>query len=502
MKECSRRNFIKGMAASAATLAVGGLLAGCATNEAPKVENQDGGEQRTWDKETDVLILGAGGAGMCAGYEATQAGAKALILEKAESFGGTSIRSGGIIQASGTAAQKKLTSYQEDTAEKHAQYYLEEGEGTLDEELVKDMTAGSAGHIEWLESLGLEFTNVTGSAHVPMADESNYADRIHGTAVGASGMFTAVHDAAEKSGVEFLYNTEATRLIVENGKVVGAEALSEGKTIAIKANKGVIIATSSIDHNQEMSKALSPNQYYDNANSICAAAPTNTGDGIRMAAAIGGQLTHFGGVIDLTGKTSAGINRQTPLMPCFFVNKYGRRFACEDTTYALTSRELWREMTKTNHACYTICGPNAVMTKEKLDEMVASGKAFTGATMQELAAQIDVDGENLQATLDQWNKDITESGKDRQFDRATGLEVIEGPYYAFEEGFMNLGSIGGLKITLNCEVVNTQGEVIPGLYAAGMASAGWVGPFYPGSGTALLGAIHWGRKAGKVVGAL
>ena len=67
---------------------------------------------------------------------------------------------------------------------------------------------------------------------------------------------------------------------------------------------------------------------------------------------------------------------------------------------------------------------------------------------------------------------------------------------------MNLGSSGGLKITLNCEVVNTQGEVIPGLYAAGMASAGWVGPFYPGSGTALLGAIHWGRKAGKVVSAL
>ena len=75
----------------------------------------------------------------------------------------------------------------------------------------------------------------------------------------------------EASGVEFMYNTEATKLIVENGKVVGAEALSEGKTISIKANKGVIIATSSIDHNQDMSKALSPNQYYDNANSICAA---------------------------------------------------------------------------------------------------------------------------------------------------------------------------------------------------------------------------------------
>ena len=124
MKELSRRTFIKEAAASAATLTIGSLLAGCAANETPKTDDNSGGNQRTWDKETDVLILGAGGAGMCAGYEATQAGAKALILEKAESFGGTSIRSGGIIQASGTAAQKKLTSYQEDTAEKHAQYYL------------------------------------------------------------------------------------------------------------------------------------------------------------------------------------------------------------------------------------------------------------------------------------------------------------------------------------------------------------------------------------------
>ena len=56
-------------------------------------------------------------------------------------------------------------------------------------------------------------------------------------------------------------------------------------------------------------------------------------------------------------------------------------------------------------------------------------------------------------------------------------------------------------IDLDCEVLNGKGEAIEGLYAAGMASAGWLGSFYPGSGTALLGAIHWGRKAGKVVAA-
>ena len=492
MKTLSRREFLKGSAA----LAAAGLFASSAsaaeTNEA----------EISWDIEADVLILGAGGSGMCAGYEAATAGAKTVILEKSPTFGGTSIRSGGIIQASATSVQKELTDYQDDTPEKHAEYYLQEGEGTLDEELVRDMTAGSAGHIEWLQSLGLEFVEMTGSAHTPMADEALYADRIHGTSVGATGIFTTIHDAAEAAGVEFVYDTAATKLIVQEGKVVGVEAEQDGKTIYAKGNKGVIIATSSIDHNADLCKMLNPNMAYDLANAHCLSYEYDTGDGIVMAAALGAQLSNFGGVIDLTGVTMAGINRQTPMMPCFFVNKYGVRFQCEDNTYALTSRELWREITKTNHACYTITGPNAVMDKAALDAMVEAGAACTAETLADLAAQIDVDADNLQYSMDRWNKDMEEKGADTMFERFTGLEKIEGPYYAFQEGFMNLGAIGGLKINLNCEVQHVDGTSIPGLYAVGMASAGWVGPFYPGSGTALLGSIHFGRKAGKLVAEL
>ena len=501
MSNISRRDFLKGSAAAAAaglltSMSVGSLRADAAT----KVGT--GKEDEAWDLETEVLILGAGAAGMCAGYEAATAGAKATILEKSDTFGGTSIRSGGIIQASGTAVQKKLTDYQDDTPEKHAQYYLQEGEGTLDEDLVYDMTENSASHIEWLESLGLEFIEVTGSAHTTMADEELYADRIHGTAVGAKGIFTTVHDAAEEAGVEFIYNTAATKLITdEDGRVIGVEAEQDGKTIRVKAEKGVIIATSSIDHNVDLCKMLNPNQYYDLQNSECSSYPYDTGDGIIMGAALGAQLSNFGGVIDLTGVTWAGVNRQTPMMPCFFVNKFGSRFECEDMTYALTSRELWREITKTNHACYTICSPNETLSQEALDAMVEAGKACTADTIEELAELIDVDAVNLQQTLDRWNADM-EEGVDTLFGRATGLEKIEGPYYAYEEGFVNLGAIGGLKINLNCEVQHVCGGSIPGLYAAGMASAGWVGPFYPGSGTALLGSIHFGRKAGRIVAEL
>lgn len=495
MKNISRREFLKGTAATAAAFAASGLLTACGST--PVNGGTEGKTERTWDYETDVLILGAGGAGMCAGYEATQAGAKALILEKTGNFGGTSIRSGGIVQASGTKVQKELTAYQDDNGDKHADYYLQEGEGTLVEELVRDMTTNSASHIEWMESLGLVFTNMSGSAHVPHADEALYADRIHGTDVGASGMFTTIHDAAEASGVEFVYNTEATKLIVEDGKVIGVEAKQGDKVVTAKANKGVIICTSSIDHNQDMCLALSPNQYYDNQFAICAAAPGNTGDGIRMAQEIGAKLSNFGGVIDLTGKTSAGINRQTPMIPGFFVNKFGRRFCCEDNTYAFTSRELWREMNKFGK-CYTVCGSNTRLTVE---DMVAAGTAFKGETIEELAEKIGVNAANLKTTLDQWNADMA-TGADTQFGRMSGLEAIQAPYYAFEEGFMNLGSIGGVLINLDCQVLDVNNNPIPGLYAAGMASAGWLGPFYPGSGTALLGAIHFGRKSGKVVAAL
>lgn len=94
------------------------------------------------------------------------------------------------------------------------------------------------------------------------------------------------------------------------------------------------------------------------------------------------------------------------------------------------------------------------------------------------------------------------TGTDTQYGRKSGLEAIQAPYYAFEEGFMNLGSIGGVLINLDCQILDVNNNPILGLYAAGMASNGWLGPFYPGSGTALLGAIHFGRKSGKVVAAL
>ncbi len=116
-------------------------------------------------------------------------------------------------------------------------------------------------------------------------------------------------------------------------------------------------------------------------------------------------------------------------------------------------------------------------------------------TIEELAEKIDVPAENLKAALDKWNEDAKD-GKDTQFGRKDGLEPIEGPFYAYKNMPYNLGAIGGLKINKEAEVIDTNGNAIPGLYAGGLNAGGWIGPYYPGSGTAIIGTIHWGRKAG------
>jgi len=120
---------------------------------------------------------------------------------------------------------------------------------------------------------------------------------------------------------------------------------------------------------------------------------------------------------------------------------------------------------------------------------------FKADTIEELAKLIDVDPANLAATLNTWNNDM-KNGKDNQFDRITGLKPITGPFYAYKNVSYNLGSLGGVKINTNAQVIDVNGNVIPRLYAGGLNAGGWIGPYYPGSGTAIMGTVHWGRRAG------
>ena len=510
-KKVSRRDFLKGSAASAAALAATGLLGG-------SVLASEGEEEISWDREFDVVIAGAGGTGVCAAAAAAEKGASVILFEKGGVIGGTTNYSGGVMQAAGTDIQKKYSDYQDDTPDRHAEEWLAEGEGMLDEDLVRDLANGAPGCITWLQDqCGIEWVNVYGHCHVPYVDESLMADRIHvykdGGASGSGGIYVqAVWKYAESLGVTLEVNTAVTDLIVQDGRVVGVEITSGDTTTRVKANKGVILATAGIDHNDELAKALNPQQYWINTQypdfNLCAV--TDTGDGIAMGLKLGAGFVG-GGTIDFCGKTGAATDNRTPIFPEFIVNKAGVRFVCEDATYAYHYRAIFQQEKATGAPTYMIFGSgggsvDAQVTNtegtsyawsgDALDAAVESGELVMADTIEELAEKIGVNAANLARTLAAWNED-TAAGNPDPFGRVDGLSPIEAPFYAYRNTPFNLGALGGLKITRKCEVVKADGTVIPGLYAAGLTAGGWVGPYYPGSGTAIMGTCYFGRTAGE-----
>lgn len=497
MSELTRRNFVAGAcAAGAAALTASNSLIGSA---------KAAEEPETWDEECDVLILGAGGTGLSAACAAAEAGAKVIVVDADEKSGGTTAMSGGVIQAAGTQWQKEFTDFQDDTPEKHAQCYMEQAEGIGHEDLITTMCNRAPELIEWLSTIGIKWVNVYGNCHVPYVTEGLHADRIHvyegGGAGGQGGVLTDAETAeAERLGATFEYNTCAKRLVFTEGKgVMGAIVERDGAELAIKAAKGVILALGGIDRAEDLCMSFNQQQYWDLTTQMSYISPLANGDGIRMGMAVNGQLASVGGTIDYDMATG----NATPQIPCIFVNCKGKRFVCEDATYAYTYRAIFQQETQLGGHTYMIFDQNAIEQgltpwADDPEGAVADGKLFSADTVEELAEQIGVPASNLKSTVDLWNTNIEEAGEDLEYGRDTQLiKLDKPPFYANLNISANLGSLGGLLINTKAEVIDNNGEVIPGLYAGGMNSGGWYGLYYPGSGTSLSGGLVWGHIAGE-----
>ncbi len=499
----SRRSFLKIAAAGAAGVAASSVLTGCSSKSSGV----------KFDKTTDVIVVGAGGAGLAAAAQAAADGAKVLVLEKAGIAGGTTNYSGGVMQAAGTSVQKELTPFKNDTPENHYKLWSASGEGYIDEELVKDMAYGAPEHIEWLTGMGMKWTRVYGHCHVPYIDDALYADRIHvyegGGGEGGGVILTqTLLKAAESNGAVVEYNSEAFELVLgENGEVQGLIVKQDGKEVAVKASKGVILAAGSIDQNKEMARELSPQQYWDLDTQICLCAKTDTGDGIRMANAAGAAIGGFGGTIDFCGKTGAATDNAFPMFPHFIVNKKGQRFVCEDATYAYHYRAIFQQVTQLQGPTWMVFADSSLKDKftrwtpDSLKKDISEGTVIEASTIEELAGKIGADKDILSATLKRWNE-TSAKGSDPDFDRNTGIAPLSGKFYAYKNVSFNLGAIGGVLINKDAQALTPSGEVLPRLYAAGLNAGRWIGPYYPGSGTAIIGLIHWGRKAGAHAAAL
>ncbi|MGT2749355.1 FAD-dependent oxidoreductase [Streptococcus orisasini] len=462
-----------------------------------------------YDASYDLVIVGSGGAGLSAAVEAARGGLSVLICEKAGIAGGTTNYSGGVVQAAGTPYQKALTAYQEDTPEKHAELWIKAGENVLDADLVRDLAQSAPQNIEWLSQMGIKWTSVYGHSHIPYVKDDIFADRIHVYENGGQGgdgvvLTQALFKEALKAGAKIEYNTTVVSLIQDQKTkaIHGVAALVGGEKKLIAAKKGVLLATASIDHNPALAKAYNPQQFNDLAFNTVLTAKTNTGDGILMGLSAGAAVTGMGGCIDFCGKTGNATNNQIPTIPLIFVNGAGKRFVCEDATYAYQYRAIFQQEKQFMAPTYMIFDDNSIKepgsawTADSLAEDVAAGHVLKADSIEELADAILVPKDSLAETIQEWNEAM-ETGSDQTFGRRTGLKALQAPFYAYKNSASNLGSIGGLKINVDCQVLDLFDKVIPHLYAAGLNAGGWIAGYYPGSGTAISGIVHQGRKAAQ-----
>jgi fumarate reductase flavoprotein subunit len=504
-KQMDRRAFVGGLAMG--TLGLAAAAAGCSPADTSNSNSSASENTQAWDAEYDVVICGAGGTGLAAASKAAESDVSVITYEKSAAAGGTTALSGGVLQAAGTKWQKELTDFQNDTPAKHAECYIKQAEGLGDEALIKNLCDGAPSDLEWLAGIGLNFNEVYGNCHVPYADDL-HADRIHvyeGGGAGGDGvvMTDAEYAEAQRLGVSFEFNATVSQLITDDDKgVIGVIVDQNGKSLRIKAKKGVVLGLGGIDRNEDLARQLNQQQYWDLTTQQSFISPIATGDGIVMGLQVNAALATVGGAIDYDMATGQATNNHLPQLPCVTVNKNGKRFVCEDATYAYQYRAIFQQSTQLD-------GPTWMILDQSMVEQgigpwaadpaaaVADGTLIEAATYEELAEKIGVPVPNFVNTMALWNGNIEQSGEDLEFSRNTQLiKLDKPPFYAHQNISANLGSLGGLKIDTNAQVIDTAGKPIPHLFAGGMNSGGWYGLYYPGSGTSLSGGLHFGRVAG------
>lgn len=448
----------------------------------------------------DVVIIGAGGAGLAAAVQANQNGSSVIVVEKMGKVGGNTILAGGALNAVDDRSETAIK--QNDSVEWHYEQTLSGGDYQGDPVLVHTLVSNAWDGVEWLKELGMEFDEsklftVTGGlwerAHKPVMP------------VG-TGFFDAYNRYIDThEGVEVLLNTRATEITVgEDGRVNGVIATGEtGNTVTLKANNGVIVATGGFAKSVELRQAYNT-QWADLGESIMSTNHAGaTGDGIKMMMKLGADFVQMGNIQLLplgdpaTGSLSGNIEMNVETR--IFINKEGNRFVNEggrrdEMTQALfeqTDNYMWIVMDSDKYPT----GDEKNNFNESVNELIAAGRAVKGETLEELAAAMNVPAENLIAAVDDFNAHVA-SGETDAFGRTLYETPIDnGPFYAAPRVPTVHHTMGGVRINQYAQVIDENGFIIPGLYAAGEVTGGIHGANRLG-GNALTDTVVFGRIAG------
>ena len=451
---------------------------------------RDGGasgpkEEKTVD--TEIVVIGAGGAGMTAAIMLHQAGKSFVLLEKMPYAGGNTTKATGGMNAAETHYQKEQGI--EDSTALFAADTMKGGHALNDPSLVAMMANKSAEAIDWLDTIGAALPKISYSGGASV-------NRIHAPEDGSGvGGFLVDRFSAklEELGVEILYNTSATELLTDgDGKICGVKADGEDCSYTFNC-KAVILATGGFGANEEMYTQYRP----DLKGTVTTNAPGATGDGILMAQALGADLVDIEQIqlhptVEQT--TSILITESVRGDGAILVNSQGVRFTNELLTRdAVSAAELAQE----GQFAWIIFDQNLRDHLKATEKYVKSGITVQADTIEGLAELLEIDPATLAKTLEDWNGYV-KNQRDPDFGRTTGMDadLTTPPYYAIKIAPGIHHTMGGVKINTAAQVINTEGQPIPGLFAAGEVTGGVHGGNRLG-GNAVADIVIFGRIAAE-----
>ena len=484
--------------------------------------------------ESDVVVIGAGGAGMVAALTASDAGKSVLVLESQPAVGGNSVKSTGGMNAAKTEWQdanefgksaglektlKAAEAYADneaitalaatvkeqweawqaapegyfDSPELFALDTLIGGKGLNDPELVNTLVNNSAAAIEWLSTVGADLHNVAafGGAsvkriHRPVNEE--------GKTVSVGAYLVPILEAAcaGRDNLAILTDVTAEKLLTdETGAVVGVEAVGKaGNKITVKA-KAVILATGGFGANLEMVSSYAPQLegfMTTNAAGI-------QGQGILMAVELGAATVDMDQIqihptvqADTASLITEGLRGDGAIL----VNANGERFIDEVGTRDVVSAA---EIAQPGSFSWLVVDQKMVDASSVIQGYINRGLMVSGETYEELAGNLGIPADAFAATMATWNGYVAEKN-DPDFGRTSFAAPLDtAPYYAVKVTAGIHHTMGGLKIDTETHVLKEDGTVIPGLFAAGEVTGGVHGGNRLG-GNAVADIVVFGRIAG------
>jgi fumarate reductase flavoprotein subunit len=446
--------------------------------------------------ETDVLIVGAGLAGFCAAIEAASNGASVLLLEKMPRSGGSSRMSSGFFAFSGTRDQE--TAGVSDSGQRFYDDLRHVGGNANDESLLRMFIDHQLDGYRWLKARGVSFEPVR-------ATSGQSVPRTHQTPAGRL-LDLLESEIAAQPLIRWHHDVAVERLERVGGRVVSVRLQDQ----TINVRRGVVLTSGGFSQSEELLAKFAPSQ----ANAVRLGGAGNTGDGLRMAWALGAGFRDMGFIRGTFGCHPSARETHKPdavRMPIsaggIAVNRQAKRFVDESLTY----KEIGDACLRQDDGLAFQIFDETMLAKGTsgigplgLRSGVERGWIVSAPTLEALAEKVQVDPASLAATVAAYNQDVAD-GHDRLFGRSTlvggfgDLAPIEAPpFYGFACTSSVLATYCGLTVDPQMRVLDVFGAPIEGLYAAGEIIGGFHGASYM-AGTALAKALVFGRLAGQTV---